>query len=337
MRIGVAGVGRVGAMHAANLAALPEVDKVVLFDAAAGRAADVAARLRLGGAAVDRFDDLLAVSDGVVIATPTSTHPELVRRCLRARVPVLCEKPVAGDLAELRDLVAAAEASGVPVLVGFQRRFDPAILELRDRIRAGLVGTVYQVRATGNDAQPPDLSYLPGSGGIFHDLLIHDLDAVPWLVGQQVVEVYASGSVLVDQGFAAVDDMDNAVAVLRFAGGAHAVLTAGRHDPRGYDHRIEVLGSRDSLAVGLDSRTPVASLEPDGLAVSPNAYRGFADRFHRAYVHEMAVFAEVVGGQADNPSPVGDSVASLVLANACAQSRRAGTPVHLPEPVGGPW
>ncbi|HEU5474106.1 MAG TPA: Gfo/Idh/MocA family oxidoreductase [Actinophytocola sp.] len=329
MRIGVAGVGRIGTMHAANLAALPSVDEVLLFDPVPGRAEQAARTLGPGSTAVATLDELLAAGDGVLVATPTDTHPELLRRCLAAKVPVLCEKPVAGDLAALAGLVAEVEASGVPVLVGFQRRFDPAVVELHRRIRAGDLGTVYQVRAIGNDATPPDLGYLPASGGIFRDLLIHDLDAVPWLVGEPVVEVYASGSVLVDEAFAAADDVDNAVAVLRFAGGAVAVLVGGRHDPLGYDHRLEVLGSRDSLAVGLDSRTPLTSLEPGGPVATADAYSGFAERFRRAYQGEMATFADVVAGRAENPSPVRDSLVSLRLADACERSRRSGAPVRL--------
>ncbi|WP_439423205.1 Gfo/Idh/MocA family protein [Saccharothrix sp. HUAS TT10] len=221
------------------------------------------------------------------------------------------------------------EASGVEVLVGFQRRFDPAVSELHRRVRAGEVGDVYLVRALGNDARPPDLGYLPNSGGIFRDLLIHDLDAVPWLVGEPVVEVYASGSVLVDRAFADADDVDNAVVLLKFAGGAHATLAGGRHDPLGYDHRIEVLGSRDSLAVGLDPRTPLTSLEPGGPRVAADAYPGFPERFHRAYLTEVATFAQVVAGTVANPSPARESLISLRLAEACEQSRRSGAPVRV--------
>ncbi|WP_447008600.1 Gfo/Idh/MocA family protein [Saccharothrix isguenensis] len=225
------------------------------------------------------------------------------------------------------------EASGVEVLVGFQRRFDPAVSELHQRIRAGDVGDIYLVRALGNDAQPPDLAYLPNSGGIFRDLLIHDLDAVPWLVGEPVVEVYASGSVLVDQAFGDADDVDNAVVLLKFAGGAHALLAGGRHDPLGYDHRIEVLGSRDSLTAGLDPRTPLTSLEPDGPKVAADAYPGFPERFHRAYLNEMTVFTQVVAGRVANPSPARESLISLRLAEACEQSRRSGAPVRVTSEV----
>ncbi|MCK2236539.1 MULTISPECIES: Gfo/Idh/MocA family oxidoreductase [unclassified Crossiella] len=329
MRIGVAGVGRIGTMHATNLATLPSLDEVVLFDPVPGRAAASAAALGGRATAVDTLDELLTAADGVLLATPTDTHPEMLRRAIAARVPTLCEKPIAGDLDTMRALVAEVEASGVEVLVGFQRRFDPAVVELHRRIRAGELGTVYLARAIGHDAQPPDFGYLPASGGIFRDLLIHDLDAVPWLLGEPVVEVYASGSVLVHEAFAQADDVDNAVVTLRFASGAHAVLAGGRQDALGYDHRIEVLGSKDSLAVGVDPRTPLTSLEPDGPQVAPDAYPGFTERFHRAYLNEMAVFTDVVAGKAQNPSPARESLISLELALACETSRRSGQPVRL--------
>jgi len=322
MRIGVAGVGRIGAMHVANLAALPQVDEVLLYDPVPGRAETVATPD--GNRAVAKLSDLLKESDGVLVATPTDTHPAVVRACLAAGTPVLCEKPIAADLAAMRALVDEIERGTVPVLVGFQRRFDPAMVELRRRMTSGDLGAIYHVRATGFDANPPDLAYLPSSGGIFRDLLIHDLDAVPWLVDEPVVEVYASGSVQVDEAFAQADDVDNAVVLLKFAGGAHGVLSAGRHDPLGYDHRVEVLGARDSVAVGLDTRTPLHA----DVATNADAYPGFPDRFQHAYRNEMVVFTEVVAGRAENPSPARDSLVSLALADACEKSRRTGQPVR---------
>lgn len=322
MRIGVAGVGRIGTMHAANLTALPQVDEVLLYDPVPGRAdlAATGAKAR----AVSELDDLLKESDGVLVATPTDTHPTLVRACLAAGTPALCEKPIAADIPAMTELIAEIESATVPVLVGFQRRFDPAMVELKRRIVSGELGRLYQVRATGFDAQPPDFGYLPSSGGIFRDLLIHDLDAVPWLVDEPVVEVYASGAVLVDDAFARADDVDNAVALLKFAGGTHAVLTGGRHDPLGYDHRIEVLGARDSVVVGLDERTPL-----NGWNANRDAYPGFPERFQHAYRNEMRVFIEVLAGRAENPSPARDSLVSLRLAEACEQSRRSGQPVRI--------
>ena len=333
MRIAVTGAGRIGSMHAVNLAAVPDVTQVLLHDPVPGRAAQLAAGLTAAGAAatvraVDHLDQALA-ADGVLIATPTPSHAPVLQRCLQAGVPALCEKPLAGDLITMLSVVEQVEASGVPVLVGFQRRFDPAIAELKRRIVAGELGTVYLVRALAMDATPPDPAYLPTSGGIYRDLFIHDLDAVPWLVGEPVIEVHAVGSVLVDQAFADAGDVDTAVVTLRFAGGAIGQLAGGRQDGVGYDHRIEVIGSRDALAVGVDPRTPLNSLEPGGHRAGPDAYPGFPERFAAAYAREMQVFCDVIAGRAENPSPARDSLISLRLAEACDQSLRSGVPVRL--------
>jgi myo-inositol 2-dehydrogenase / D-chiro-inositol 1-dehydrogenase len=329
MRIGVAGVGRIGTMHATNLAGLDGVSQLLLFDVLEGRAEQLAAKLGSATKIVASLDELLASSDAVLVTTPTNTHPEMVRHCIASSRPTFCEKPIATDLSEMRRLIDDVERSGMEVVVGFQRRFDPATSELHRRIRAGEVGTIYLVRSLGLDAQPPDFGYLPTSGGIHRDLLIHDLDAVPWLVGEPVVEVYASGAVLVHEAFANADDIDNTAVLLRFANGAHALMAGGRHNPRGYDCRIEVFGSKDSLAVGLDPRTPIESLEPDGPVPSKDAYPGFPERFRRAYLNELKTFIEVASGRAANPSPVRDSLVSLRLAEACEASRRSGTPVQL--------
>lgn len=338
MRIGVTGLGRIGVMHATNLAATPGVDRLLLTDPAPGRAEEAAVALagRGPGPEVQVVGDLatlLAEVDGVLVATPTPSHAEVVRRSLDAGVPTLCEKPIAGDLATMTAVIEHAERTGTPLLVGFQRRFDPAIRELKRRIDGGELGDLYLVRAIGMDAVPPDPAYVPTSGGIFRDLFIHDLDAVPWLVGRRVEQVHAVGSVLVDRAFADCDDVDTAVITLTFEGGVIAQLAGGRRDGGGYDHRIEAIGSRQAVTAGLDARTPITSVEPGGHDPGPDAYPGFVERFARAYAHEMQVFVDVVAGRAANPSPARDSLVSLVLAEACEQSRRSGRPVRPRFPV----
>ncbi|MPY77426.1 MAG: oxidoreductase [Actinophytocola sp.] len=333
MRMAVAGAGRIGTMHAANLAGLEEFDEIVLYDPAPGRARDVATAIGEKVTATDDLTALIESGDGLLIATPTGTHPDLVRRAIAAGTPVLCEKPLAPSLAEMHELVPEIEASGVPVVVGFHRRFDPATVELYRRLRSGEVGTVYHVRAVCNDAEPPAREFIASSGGLFRDCLIHDLDVIPWLLGEPVIEVYAAGSVLVDEAFAEVGDWDNVVATLRFASGAHALLSASRHDPAGYDCRTELYGSKDTLAVGLDARTPLTSLEQGGPRARANAYRGFQERYRPAYVHELLTFAAIAAGEVDNPSPARDSLLSLELAEACERSVRSGLPVRVGAPV----
>ncbi len=334
MRIGITGVGRIGVMHATNLARVAGVDEVLLHDPVPGRAAAQAGRLASGGSggpvvrAVETLPELLAAVDGVLVATPTPTHAQVAGAALDAGVATLCEKPIAGDLETMRAVIERAERTGTPLLVGFQRRFDPAISELKRRIVAGEVGDLYLVRAIAMDAVPPDPEYIPTSGGIFRDLFIHDLDAVPWLVGRPVVSVHATGSVLVDPAFAAAGDVDTAAVTLVFEGGVIAQLSGGRRDGGGYDHRIEVIGSGQALTAGLDDRAPITSLEPGGHDPRGNGYPGFPERFGRAYANEMAVFVDVVAGRVANPSPARDSLVSLALAEACERSLHSGGPVR---------
>lgn len=329
MKIGVIGIGRIGGMHARNLRITSGVGTVLLHDLVPGAAARAAAEL--GGEVEVRhdLDTMLEECDGVVVATNSSSHPAVVRRAVESRTPVLCEKPIASDLAAMRALVTFVEAAGETVVVGFQRRFDPALAALKHRIDAGELGDLYVIRATGYDAKPPDPSYVPTSGGIFRDLMIHDLDAVPWLVGRRVVSVSAHGSVLVDDMFAKADDVDVAAVTLTFEGGALAQLVATRHDPLGYDHRIEVLGSRDSVAVGLGSGAPLALIDENERTAPLDPFPGFPERFAPAYRAEMAAFTKIITGERANPSPVRDSLISLQLAEACERSRRSAAPVGI--------
>jgi myo-inositol 2-dehydrogenase/D-chiro-inositol 1-dehydrogenase len=329
MRLGVLGVGRIGVMHAANAAASPAVERVTVFDADGARAAQVAAEL--GVASATDLQGLLAEVDGVLVATPSPTHPEVVRTALAAGVPVLCEKPLALDPEVVRELAAAADVAGVPLVVGFQRRFDPALRAMRAAIAAGEYGDVYLARAIALDHAPPPMSYVATSGGMFVDQLIHDLDALPWLVGQPVVRVQATGSVLVDPGFADAGDVDTSAVVLTFASGALGVLTAARANGGGYDNRIEITAQKASVTAGLDARTPLTSLEA-GVPAPRDPYPGFLERFATAYAAEVAAFADIAAGRAENPSPALDSLVALQLAEACRTSVREGRAVDL-EPL----
>ena len=305
-------------MHATNLAALDRVDEVLLFDPVPGRAAQASAELS-GTKAVDDLDTLLGNVDGVLLATPTDTHPEMLRAAIGRGVPTLCEKPIASDLAAMTALVEDVEKSGVEVLVGFQRRFDPAIYELNRRIRAGEVGDIYLVRAVGNDANPPDFSYLPASGGIFRDLLIHDLDCVPWLVGEPVVEVYASGSVLVHQAFADADDVDNAVVMLKFAGGASGCLTAVF--VTGDYWRVQALGSKGWLEIRSETE-----LIARGLEGAPQTVKLPAVDKERA---ELEAFADAVAAKQLFTVPPAQIINGVAVIESIEKSSASGSPIQV--------
>jgi len=273
------------------------------------------------------LDAVLADVDAVLVATPTPTHADAVSAALAANVHVLCEKPLALDPALITELHHQVPG-GVHLVVGFQRRFDPAYTAIRAAIAGGRYGTVYVARATAFDHAPPALDYIAGSGGIFVDQFIHDLDALPWLLGERVVAVQATGSVLVDPTFAEAGDVDTATVTLRFGSGAIGLVCGGRRNGGGYDNRLELFAEHASVCTGLDGRTPLTSLEPGGPAPrEPHAH--FVTRWARAYRHELEAFADVVDGVAENPSPPLDGLHSLEIARACELSRRSGREVRI--------
>lgn len=336
MRIGVAGLGRIGVMHARNLAATAGVDEVVLIGRSRERAEEFRQRVDLAGlgagaaplVAGDGWDAELDRLDGVVVATTTSTHPDFARRAARAGVPALVEKPLALDVASLERLADEIEATGSEVMVAFHRRYDPAHQELRRRVGSGELGVVRAVRATGHDHHALPVDYVPVSGGIWHDMLVHDFDSIPWVTGQRVVSVWAAGSVLDAPVHAEHDDVDTALAVLVLESGATATVSGVRRNGAGQDVRLEVFGTRDTAAVGLDARTPVTSAEP-GVPAPARGYEDFAERFAPAFRAEMRAFVDLVAGVGANLTPPREGVVALRIADAAARSLRTGETVSL--------
>ncbi|MFE7575578.1 Gfo/Idh/MocA family oxidoreductase [Streptomyces sp. NPDC057521] len=329
MRIGLIGTGRIGAFHAATLAALPAVDRLVLHDAVEQQARELAGKL--GADWTGDLDALLGSGlDGVVIAAPTAVHDTLIRAAVAAGVPVFCEKPVAAGLEATRALLAATAGSGVPLQVGFQRRFDAGYTALRDAAAAGELGWLHTVRACTADPAPPPAGYLPLSGGIFRDCAVHDFDSVRWVTGREVVEVSATGANRGDGSFAAAGDVDTAVAVLTLDDGTLVSCTATRYNGAGYDARMELAGSRATLATGYGDRAPLRTTA-DGTPSGTAPYDGFLSRFHDAYVAEMAAFTEVAACLRPSPCTGADALAALLIAEAADRSRRTGRPVRVGE------
>jgi myo-inositol 2-dehydrogenase / D-chiro-inositol 1-dehydrogenase len=327
VHVGVIGAGRIGALHAHNLRQLSSVDEVSVSDHDEARLHALADSL--GVRVASSVEDLLTTVDGVVVATPTATHASLTLAAVNAGRPVLCEKPVSLDLATTDQVLATVAGAGVALQVGFQRRFDPAFVEARRRIAAGELGRVHLARMAAHDAEPPPESYLPESGGIFLDLHIHDFDAVRWLTGQDIVEVYADGAVT-DEMFGRHDDADVTSVVMRLADGGLAITTGSRHNPLGYDHRTEILGSRDCLSIGYDSTLALRAVDGlDGQAMTTHG--GFLERFAAAYREEVRQFVELVAGRAANQCTGYDARAALIAALAATRSRREHRPVQTAE------
>ena len=328
MRIGLIGVGRIGAFHAGTLRGLPAVDSLVVADADRDRAEDVASRLGTQTAAT--LDDLLTAGiDALVIATATATHPELIRRGVAAGLPVFCEKPVAPDVDGTLDVIEGT--SGARVQIGFQRRFDAGFQAARAAARDGALGWVHTIRSTTLDATPPPAGYIRGSGGIFRDCAVHDFDAIRWVSGREVTQAYAVGANRGEDFFRTAGDVDTASAVLTLDDGTIAVVSCTRYNAAGYDVRLELLGSAGSVCAGLDDRMPLKSAEP-GTAFPPGPpHQRFMDRFRDAYAAELTAFTEVAAGHAASPCTPQDALEAFYVAEACELSRQRDEPVRICE------
>jgi myo-inositol 2-dehydrogenase/D-chiro-inositol 1-dehydrogenase len=332
LHVGVIGVGRIGAMHARTLLTLSGVSTVTIADADSAAACRVAEEL---GAATKSVDELFAAQpDAVVIATATPAHAALLARAAESGVSVFCEKPVALDVATLDETIRAVERAGILVQVGFQRRFDAGYRAARDAVATGTVGNVLVVRAATHDPAPPAETYIAASGGIFRDLHIHDFDAIRYVTGQEIVEIYADGAVRETPWFEHHGDVDAAVAVLRLSDGTPAILSGTRHDPLGYDVRLEVFGTRDSIGVGIDERTALRSVEPGAARPAQRGHRDFMERFAAAYSAELAAFvASVRAGDGTSACPLTEARAALLVAVAADRSRAERRPVAIVEVV----
>ncbi|SEN97873.1 Gfo/Idh/MocA family protein [Actinacidiphila rubida] len=334
MRIGLIGAGRIGAFHAGTLAAHPAVTELVVADADAARAGDVAARHH---AAVLPVGELLAGRpDAVVIASATAAHAGLIAGAARAGVPAFCEKPVAVDLARTVAALDTVTRAGALLQIGFQRRFDAGYAAAREALRAGRVGRLHTVRTVSSDAVPPPAAYVPLSGGLYRDCLIHDFDMLRWVTGREITDVYATGADEGEDFFRAAGDVDTAAALLTLEGGVLATATATRYHAAGYDVRMELAGTADQLVVGIGPRAPLTSVEPEaggGAGERPPAARwpGFLERFAPAYRAELDAFLRVVRGELPNPCEGREALRALLVAEACEVSRRERRPVAVAE------
>lgn len=337
MKLGLVGAGRIGAMHAKTLAALPGVDAVLVADVDPARAdavADAAGEVVHG---VRSVDELFEVGpDGLVIAAATDVHAELVLRAVAARMPVFCEKPVAVDVAGTLEVVEEVEVAGAFVQIGFQRRFDPGHVAARAAVRSGRLGFVHTIRSTTLDPAPPTPEYVASSGGLFRDCGVHDFDAIRWVMGREVVEVYANGTNRGAEFFRASGDVDTGAAMFTLDDDTLALFSCTRYNAAGYDVRMELLGERDSLVVGLDDTAPLRSLEPEvGWPAGPAAPH-FAERFRSAYLAEVAAFSQVVAHGPGTAVPEGactprEALEAFYVAEACELSRVERRPVRVDE------
>jgi myo-inositol 2-dehydrogenase/D-chiro-inositol 1-dehydrogenase len=328
--VAVFGAGRIGRIHAANIAALPGVQLKFVCDPVAASAAALAQQL---GAAVSTPEAVFADKsiDVVAIASPTDTHSDLIGRAAAAGKHIFCEKPVDLSVARAVECAAAVNAAGVACMIGFQRRFDPTFAEAQARLARGEIGSPEMLVLTSRDPGAPPAQYLKGSGGIFRDMLIHDFDIFRWVLchdGDAAATLYATGSVLVDPEIAQVPDIDSSVVTIRTRKGRLAQINTSRRAAYGYDQRFEVLGSKGLLQCG--NLRPTEVVQSDAQSVrSDKPEHFFLQRYREAYRLELVHFFECLQTGAPFRTTIDDGVAAQRLADAAAQSLQSGKVVTL--------
>src|SRR5512134_2938081 len=321
------GAGRIGQIHAANIAAMKDVRLRYIVDLNADAARKLAARYR---ARVVAERDALADREvgAVLIASSTDTHARLAIAAARAGKAIFCEKPIDLSLSKVDSCLQEVEKAGVPMFVGFNRRFDPSFSALKARLDAGEIGAVEQVVISSRDPGPPPLTYIKVSGGMFRDMTIHDFDMARWLLGEEPVEVFAMGECLVDRKIGAAGDIDSAMVLLRTGSDRMCHINNSRRAAYGYDQRIEVFGARGMLRAENLGETTVERFGPRG-TVADRPLDFFLERYAAAYRAEMAAFVRAL--TQSTPMPVGakDGRQALVLAEAALQSHKKKQAIRI--------
>ena len=324
LSIAVIGAGRIGRIHAPNVAAHPGARLAGVADVDTEAATKLAEAC---GARTLTLDEAFT-ADAVVIGSPTPTHADYIERAAAAGRAIFCEKPIDLDAERVRACLNVVRRAGVKLMVGFNRRFDPHFAMLKQRMDAGEIGKLELLTIFSKDPGPPPISYIRSSGGLFRDCMIHDLDMARFLLGEEPVELHASASCLVDPAIGAAGDVDTAVATLRTAGGKLCQISNSRRATYGYDQRIEAHGEKGLLRAGNVTATTVEFASAAGFATEP-ALPFFLERYAEAYRRELDAFiTAVTAGQAPQPSGE-DGLKALLLADAATRSAQTGETVRL--------
>ncbi|WP_102227082.1 inositol 2-dehydrogenase [Acidimangrovimonas sediminis] len=325
LRIAILGAGRIGQVHARAVASEPRARLAAIAEPAPEAARAIAERY---GCAIRSIDEIAAADDidAVIICTPTDTHADLIERFARAGKAVFCEKPVDLDVARARRCIATVDEVGGTLMLGFQRRFDPDFMALKQTIDAGTIGKVEMITLTSRDPGPPPHDYIRRSGGIFRDMTIHDFDVARWLLGEEVTRVQASASVLTDPEIAALGDYDSANVILTTASGTQCTITNTRRATYGYDQRIEVHGSLGAVSARNQHRAEIEVATAGGY-LRPPLLDFFMTRYTAAYAGEIAAFVAAVSEGRRPPTTGADGLRALELAEAALEAARTGNAV----------
>jgi myo-inositol 2-dehydrogenase/D-chiro-inositol 1-dehydrogenase len=330
IRMGLIGTGRIGRVHAMSIAALHSTSLQWVADPFLKGAENTVAEF--GGKATSDPRDIFAAGDvdAVIIASPTATHIELIDAAIDAGIPALCEKPIDLDISRVDALRNKVASATVPIVLGFNRRFDPHFAELQRRVTVGEIGSLEQLTITSRDPAEPPAAYVGVSGGIFRDMTIHDFDIARFFI-PEITEVMAFGANAFSSGIRAANDYDGAAVIMRGSKGEMITILNSRRAAFGYDQRIEAFGSKGMLQAGNIAPTSVRSFTAEGVEALPPYQNFFLERYADAYRLELADFVEAVAGRPSRGPDFEDGRAALVLADAAAESARSGEsmPVDL--------
>jgi len=330
VNIGVIGVGRIGRLHTRNLKyQVPGTKVSAVADIFEKSAREVASQLEIPIAEKD-YRTLLENKniEAVVICSSTDTHAQIISEAAEAGKHIFCEKPIALDVEKIDQAIAAVKKAGVKLQVGFNRRFDPSFKKAKDLVANGTIGTPHLVRITSRDPEPPPISYVKVSGGIFLDMMIHDFDMARYLLDEEVVELMAVGSCLVDPAIGEAGDIDTAIVTLKYEGGAWGTIDNSRKAVYGYDQRIEIFGSEGCVMVGNPKPTEVIVNSAKDTRTDKPLYF-FTERYQEAYLAEMKEFIKCV--QENREPSVGgfDGKISVQMGYAAKESLTKGSFVKI--------
>ena len=330
--VGVIGAGRIGKLHIEHLVQnIPEVELLSICSLNRPVAESVAQQYNVPMVTTD-YNTLLAAPqiDAVLVTSSTNTHVEISQAAAQAGKHIFCEKPISLDLDQIDETLAIVEQAGVKFQVGFNRRFDPSFKRIREAVASGEIGEPHIMRITSRDPAPPPIEYVKVSGGIFLDMTIHDFDMARYLIGDEVIEVYAAGDVRVDPKIGEAGDIDTTVITLKFQNGVIGTIDNSREAVYGYDQRVEVFGSKGMVTAANPPTDTVTFSGSDGTrAASPPYF--FVERYKPAFLSELQAFFACI--RDDTPPPVtgADGRAPVVMGFAALKSLRENRPVLLSE------
>ena len=326
-KLAILGAGRIGQVHARAISSSDKAQLAAIFDPVADPAQAIATRY---GAAVMDVDSIAADTkiDGVILCTPTDLHADQIEQFARAGKAVFCEKPIDLDAGRVRDCLQVVAETGAPLMVGFNRRFDPHFMALKAAIEDGRIGTPEMGVITSRDPGAPPADYIRRSGGIFRDMMIHDFDMAVFLMGGMPASVMATGAVLTDPQIETLGDFDSATAVLRWADGRQVAISNSRRAVYGYDQRIEIHGSAGMVAAQNEHPVNIEVADASGYA-RPPLHDFFMTRYVDAYANEINAFIDSLADGAASV-PVGqDGLNALLIADAALASAKSGRSVDI--------